>query len=334
MTTASSRTDGDKSRAVVRKPGGGVVGCPSTCYRPNLQARSLRTSRSQTAGLIYSDQESPVHTKLSHAIRILAAESGLSVLTVDHDAAAKGERRGIEQFLDYRVDAVIICYAVDASAYQPLRAAGIPNIQIERVTLPDTHVIAFDPRPGLGQALSALIQSGHHRIGFVGGSDTFSGRRKTTFEIEYERADTFLSEAAARGLDLSDCPVVLGYYFGRDGQGRMSGDLIVSQLLSAPVPVTAIIAGYDVLAAGILQGLYALRLRVPEDISLVGYDDSIADMLSSQLPSIRQPHNEIARAAIDILTQARTQGPLLRRVVSTRLVLRHSIGPARSSLSP
>lgn len=298
-------------------------------YRPNLQARSLRLQRSQTIGLIYSDQESPVHTKLAQAIRTRAAKAGLTVLTVDYDPTNGEERDGISQFLDRRVDAVISSYAFDPAAYLPLQAAGIPLIQIERARLANSHFVAYDQMPGLEQAVSALTTFGHCRIGFIGGSDTFSGRTNTTLEVELERAEIFRLQATAQGLDLNECPVVLGDYFARDAEGRLAGDTLAHQLLDKNPDLTAIIAGSDILAAGILQALYTRHLRVPDDISLIGYDDSIADMLTPPLSSILQPYEDIANAAIEMVGQAAPEGPFLRRVIATRLVSRQSVGPAR-----
>jgi len=294
-------------------------------YRPNLQARSLRMARSQTLGLIYSDEANPVFTKLSHAIRVAASAAGYTMLSVDHDTDGKGETGGIGQFLDHRADVVISCHAHDPAAYEPLRAAGIPIIQIERMFLPDTHLVAYDPRPGLGEALGLLTGLGHRRIGFIGGSDLYEGRPRPAIDIEAERAGTFLTEARARGLATGDCPVELGPYYARDEDGRLTGEVMVRQML-ARGPVTAIIAGSDLLAAGILQGLYDMGLRVPDDISVISYDDSIADLLSPPLHAIRQPYNQIAAAVMEIVAAA--HGPRLRRSVATRLVSRRSVGPA------
>jgi DNA-binding LacI/PurR family transcriptional regulator len=295
-------------------------------YRPNLQARGLRTARSQTLGLIYSDETNPVFTKLSHAIRQKAAEAGYGVLSVDHDGAGRGEAGGIGQFLDHRVDVVIACHAHDPAAYLPLRKAGIPIIQIERMILAETHLVAYDPRPGLRAALAALHEAGHRRIGFIGGADVFADRVKPMVDIEEERATTFRAEAARLGLLPEDCPVLLGDYFRRDGAGGLPGETLVREMMAAHRP-TALIAGSDVLAAGILQGLYLLGLSVPGDVSLVGYDDSIADLLAPPLTSVRQPYAQIAQAVMEIVAEA--EGPLLRREVATRLVTRASIGPRK-----
>lgn len=105
---------------------------------------------------------------------------------------------------------------------------------------------------------------------------------------------------------------------------------MVRQLL-AETPVTAIVAGSDVLAAGILQGLYAHELQVPQDISVIGYDDSIAEYFSPPMHSVRQPYNQIASTVMEIVSAA--HGPFLRRSVSTRLVHRLSVGPAAERIS-
>lgn len=299
-------------------------------YRPNLQARSLRTQRSQTLGLIYSDQDNPIFTRLADAIRKAALTQGYSMLSVDYDYVGSSEADGIGQFIDRQVDFVIAFHAFDPKSYVQLLASGIPVIQIERAILPDTHFIALDPRPGLSQALKALMAQGHRNIGFIGGSETFRGQPSLTKEVELQRAETFLAEASQLGLNPDHCPVLTGEYYARDMGGRLMGQVLASRMLDGPIPVTAIIAGSDILAAGILHEYYARRLRVPDDISLVGYDDSIAELLCPQLASILQPYDEIAAVAMEIVTSSHNGGPLLQRSVATRLVSRQSIGPARA----
>ena len=265
-------------------------------------------------------------TRLSHAIRRKASEAGYTVLSVDHDNDGRGEAGGIWQLVDHRADAVISCHARDVSAYGPLRKAGIPIIEVEREILSDSHLVVYDERPGLRDALRALADFGHRRVGFIGGTDIFAGRAKPSVDIEEARVGIFRDCAREVGLSAQDCPVLLGDYFRRDAEGRLPGEILARQMMADHAP-TAIVAGSDVLAAGILQGLYGLGLRVPQDVSVVGYDDTIADLLTPQLSSIRQPYNKIAAAVMEIVAQA--GGPLQRRSVATRLIHRASVGPRK-----
>lgn len=294
-------------------------------YQPNLQARGLRTARSQTLGLVYSDESNPVFTKLAQALRIAAGASGYSLISFEHREDGTGELAGIRHFLSYGVEVAITAHAHSPAAYEPLRKAGIPIIQIERMFMPDTHIVSYDIEPGLSAAVELLTSLGHRRIGFIGGADLYEGRSRPMVDIESIRAETFLDEVRRRGLATTDCPVEQGKYTDRDASGMLVGDMLVQRMLEQN-KVTAIVAGSDILAAGILQGLYTRKLRVPEDISLIGYDDSISDLLAPPLHTIRQPYDLIAAAVMEIVAQA--HGPLQKRHVATALVSRKSVGPA------
>lgn len=296
-------------------------------YRPNLKARSLRMNQSRTLGLMYAEEVNPVFSRFAHALRVAAVAKGYTLLTVDHDGNRKAEATGVEHFLDQQVDYVVVWHAHNPDVYETLIKARVPIIQIERTYIPDTHLVAFDPRPGIDQAVKLLTSQGHRRIGFIGGDPLRDLRPETAIDIEIERADTFRETVARHGLSAEECPVILGNYSGRDSDGRLSGDTLMQQLLDLPGPrVTAVVVGSDMLAAGVLQTLWARRLRVPDDISVISYDDSIADMLAPQLHAIRQPYNKIAAAVMDIVEGDITN--LRTLTVLTRLIERQSVGKA------
>ncbi|NTG45458.1 LacI family DNA-binding transcriptional regulator [Rhizobium rhizogenes] len=300
-------------------------------YRPNLQARSLRTQRSFTLGLVLSSaRENPFFAKLSHALRTTARSAGYSMLTVNHSHSAETEADGVRQFLEHQVEAVVACHAFNPGNFTPIVENGIPIIQIEREVVPQTHLVTINPRPGLQEALSDLVAGGHRRVAFLGGNDLGKNRLIAPTLTERERAETFLAVASEMGLDVGECPILLGDYVPPATDERLPGYELANQLLGAGgvLPVTAIIAGSDILAAGILQALYERGVRIPHDCSLVGYDDSLARFLAPALTSIAQPYESIARAVVEIATSLDTDGPLLRRQVKTGLVRRDSIGPA------
>ncbi len=126
-------------------------------YRPNLQARSLRTQRSFSLGLILTAaRENPFYTQISHAIRTAAMERGYSMLTVNHSYSQDAEAVGVQQFLDHNVEAVILCHALNLDNIRPLTDAGIPIIQIERHDLETAHFVELDPAPGMTKQLTRL----------------------------------------------------------------------------------------------------------------------------------------------------------------------------------
>ena len=142
----------------------------ATGYRPNLLARSLRTAHTCTLGLVLSYAcENPFFTHISHAVRTAAIDAGYSMLTVNHGYSSIAEAQGVRQFVDHRVDAVVLCHPYRMANLQPLIDYRIPIIQIERQLMPQAHIIRLDPRPGLSAAMDELCAAGHRRIAFLGG---------------------------------------------------------------------------------------------------------------------------------------------------------------------
>ena len=142
--------------------------------------------------------------------------------------------------------------------------------------------------------------------------------------------EVFASLARQAGLNPDHCPILLGDYVNRTGKGPLSGHRLATQLLDGPQRVTAVIAGSDILAAGALQLFYERRIRVPDDLSLIGYDDSMTGLLAPALSSVAQPYAEIGTAVVSIV-QSLFDGTggkaALQRVVATHYVRRNSVGP-------
>lgn len=301
-----------------------------TGYRPNIQARSLRMQRSYTLGLVLSSaRDNPFFTNQSHAVRTAAMDSGYSMLTVNHGYSSEVEEAGVKQFLEHNVEAVILCHGWRTESYGPIIEAGVPIIQIESRSIASAHLVAIDPFPGMLKAVTTLVLAGHRRIAFVGGAGT--GRDVEEMrggEPEAERMRAFRRALLASGLAEEECPVVLGSYTSLSKDGKMPGyDLTMSLFRDREEAVTAIIAGSDVMAAGALQALRVLCLLVPEDISIIGYDDSLAQFLAPPIASIAQPYSEIGRATMEILEQVRMTDAIAPQTleVQTQLTTRGSI---------
>lgn len=300
-------------------------------YHPNIQARSLRYSRSFLIGVVLSSAvRNPFFALISHAIRLQANAAGLSVLNFNHNYDHATEVDGLRRLLDHRVEAVILCHSFEIANLAPIQKAGIPIIEIERAFLSETHKILIDPQPGLAAALRDLVERGHRRIDFLGGSAARGSRGGSSSHssADEERAEAFLRAAAAVGLDAADLHVTTGQY-DEDSGTALEGLIRGRQILTRTDRPTAIVAGSDVLAAGVLQAAYELGLHVPRDLSVIGYDDSLGLFLTPALSSVRQPYDEIATLAIE-MAMAGTKSPSLVRTIGTSYAIRSSVGAARS----
>lgn len=297
-------------------------------YRPNIQARSLRYNRSFLVGLVLSSVVSnPFFARISHEIRLKANAAGLSVLNFNHNYDNDTEIEGLKRLLEHRVESVLVCHSFKIDNLEPLRKAGVSIVEIERTFLNDSHKILIDPQPGLHAALSDLAARGHRRIDFLGGSAARGsyGGSGSRSQADDERAHAFIEAARTAGLDETGLGVTTGRY-DEDSGTTLEGLSRGREILSQPNRPTAIIAGSDVLAAGILQAAYELKLRVPDDLSLIGYDDSVGLFLAPGLSSVRQPYEDIAELAIEMALAKKQDGPL-SRTVATSYTVRSSVGP-------
>ncbi len=301
-------------------------------YRPNLQARSLRMQRSYCVGLVLSSaRENPFFTHISHAIRTSAMNRGYSMLTVNHGYSSDAEATGVGQFLEHGVDAVVLCHGFDPKNFEPIRAAGLPIIEIERHIIDGSSVIEIDPRAGMIEAVETLHRQGHRKIAFVGGKIPDELAISRPVAAETLRAEAFRNAITAAGLNARDCPIVLGDYNPLDTGDGPPGYRMGKELLDRGGS-TAILTGSDVLAAGVLQAIYERGLRVPDDISVIGYDDSIAGFLAPPLTSIAQPYHAIGEEVVRLIEKSMaTSDDAVSASVATTLIERLSVGPVRSA---
>jgi len=290
-------------------------------YRPNLAARSLVSERSSIVGLAIGDPNNPFHIQLAQAVDHELAEYGfdpvvsLRALT-DESALSEADR-----LLRLRAAGVILI----ATPHQPAAIAEVGAklhcvyIGNKRVPRSSVSIIAVDDEGGVRQAMEHLLALGHRRIGHVAGGLEASA---------HERTRAYLRIMKAAGLE----PVVAA-----GAHDAESGRRGVDALMALPDPPTAIFASNDFIAIGVMDRLKGMGLRVPTDVSVIGFDDvpSAANSLMS-LTTVHQDVREQARMAVQMLRD-RIEGksPLQRRMVApVRLVIRHSVDAPSLSARP
>jgi len=305
----------------------------ATNYRPNVVARGLRTQRSQTIGLMLTAiTVNPFFVGVAHAVEAAAIAAGYRVVIFNHGGSADHERHGIETFIAQRVDAVLFCTAASAENVDTLVSAGIPAIEIERALTDTARFVRVNNYVGARAAIDHLVGLGHQRIAFVGGDPAlypqdFTRRRS----VEDDRLAAYRDGMAAHGLALDPTYIRLGQYYDLDrGISGNEGQQHADALMALPKPPTAIFATCDILAAGVLQSLYIAGKRVPEDISVVGFDDTLAPALAPALTSVAQPLTALGRQGFDLALAAIEGREMPDEIVlNANLTIRRSTGPAR-----
>lgn len=297
-----------------------------TGFSLNMVAQSLRRDRSMTIGhLLTSIMPNPFFAQIELGVEQEAIKNGYNVLIWNVLGDARREREGVEMFIQRRLDAIIFTTPRDKANIKLALNAGIPVVQVERVNDADTHKVLVDNYAGAASAVEHLIALGHRQIGFIGkkylpawGAAQVDNQRYLGYADVLKRngitpEPTWFAEADLYSID--------------DGYRG------ANQLLEANPTLTALLAACDITAAGVLQALYELRLRVPDDISVIGFDDTYASYLSPPLTTVEQPMHEIGRVAAQLAIQAvdsrEDSFPQVRvSKLATRLCVRASTGPA------
>lgn len=257
-------------------------------YRPNAIARSLTTRRTNLIGVVMGDLDGPFQPYLFETLTRGLASRGKQPLLVRGDPADALDGTAMAA-LDYQVDAVVVTAgSVSPAAIRGLIALGVPLLLYGRAVEADgVDSICCDNPLGARLVAQALVAAGHRRIAYLGG-------RPTAFS-EQERGSAFRAALAELGMPLAAV--------GEGDYSYDSGHREALRLLAGPDRPDALFCGNDAMAFGALDAARtALGLRVPDDLSIVGFDDvPMAGWPSFSLTTIRNPVEDIVAILLDML---------------------------------
>ncbi|CAN5673967.1 substrate-binding domain-containing protein [soil metagenome] len=287
-------------------------------FAPNPVARGLAGGRTLSIGVVTQSIDSPFYGAALRGVEEELEKASHIPLFVSGQWNAREEARCIDVLRSRRVDGLIVLTGRLSDALLRSCAKSLPVVVTGRtLKAPGLFSINFDNFEGGKLATSHLLQLGHRRIAFISGD---SGHPDA--EERHRGYRTALAEA---GVDYDPELVVPGLYH------EASGLQAVEQLIQTHRKFTAIFSANDQMAAGAALGLHRRSLRVPDDISLVGFDDLPASEFSlPPLSTVRQPALELGRlAASAMLQMLRGEKPTVR-VPEPVLVARESTRPLRS----
>jgi LacI family transcriptional regulator len=289
-------------------------------YQPNPVARSLVTRRTATIGLVMSDVRNPLYPPVTVGAEAACRDAGYGLLLATA-ADPESELRAVELMYAKRVDALVV-FSVsyvnpDNRRLDELQQRGFPIVPINRPLSDDSALSAvwFDHEGGAYQATQHLIELGHRKIMHVTGP-----------------ADRLTAIDRRRGFERAMCDA--GLPTGPDSVleadfSFTTGERLAPALLEREP--TAIFAGGDALAMGMLRGLLRLGHRVPEDISLIAFGNpEFVRYTTPAMTTIDLPVSEAGRAAVELALH-RLQHPEERKVrtLTTELLVRESTAPLR-----
>ena len=297
-------------------------------YVPNANARTLKTKRSRTIGVVVGDLMNPYSVELANAVTGAAVEFGYTTFIGAATDDVDSDIMVMDAFHRQRVDGLVVASLQTANsdeALDRLAQHSMPIVLVGRdVKNPNIDSISADYRNGGRLAAQHLIDLGHRRIAFVG-ADLKEAKRVT-------RLQGYIDALENSGLRVRPEYVVGSRSaagsprYSRHGTGHQAA----LQLLKLPTPPTAIFARNDHTAFGVLQALRENDLRVPEDISVIGFDDiPLADRVMPALSSVRQPTQNQGRTAVDCLLRRIERGD--EQVKRRRLVLDCTLVPRETS---
>ena len=284
-------------------------------YHPNVLARSLKTASTQSVGIAMSAIANAYFIDIICAIEAECARLGMMVFLSDTQDNPDRELAVVTALHQRRVDGVILAPSADperrALAY--LGNARVPCVLVDRTPDPAFDQVGVNNREAMQALVEHVAGLGHRRIGYVGGHPGF----QTTLE----RIDGYRKSVQRLGLTFDERYLVTG------SDSSNSATNATHALLSLEQPPSAIVAGNNMATVGAMRAIRARGLRVPQDISIVGFDDfEWADCFEPRLTLVAQPCEEIGRRAAILLMERIAAPDGLRRSLrlDARLIVRDS----------
>lgn len=289
-------------------------------YRASAVARGLVTRRTRTIGLVVTTVADPFASEVVCGVEQTANDHGYSVFLADSNADPVREKKVVQSLAERRVDGIIVTSSRVGALYLPL----LKEMMVPIVLVNDQHPGAFVHSVmitnfnGMHAAAEHLIGLGHRRIAYLG--DQFG------YQSDVERLAGYQAALDAAGIEPMPELVVRG-----EGNAEAAMDAM-EKLLTLEQPPTAVCCYNDMSALGAMRTIRAHGMRVPEDISVAGFDDLFfASYTQPPLTTVRQPMRRMGKLAMESLFTLMSGAESVEQIaVDTELVVRESTGPAKT----
>jgi LacI family transcriptional regulator, galactose operon repressor len=259
----------------------------------NESARQLRAGRSRMIGLIVLDVANPFFTDVARGVEDEASKAGLSVILCNSDDQRDKETRYLDLLEEHRVQGILITPVTGADErIARLQQRGTPVVLVDsRSPSRGQCSVSVDDVLGGDLAISHLLDAGHDRVAYAGGP--------LSIRQVADRRDGAVRALRRAGIDPGRLQIIETAALNVSAGQRAGADIIGLPARSRP---TAVFCANDLVALGLLQEMTRHGVRVPDDVAIVGYDDvEFAAAAAVPLSSIRQPRQELGRAAAQLL---------------------------------
>ncbi len=290
-------------------------------YRPNTLAQALRSNRSNVIGTVVVDVGTTYFANVVYGLQSVTRAAGKALMVSSGFADQDEEARAVIELVDRSCDGIVVYLErpMRPDVVEIVRRAQIPVVSIGRNQCPVSRgTVSLDNFGGARSAMRHLLEQGHRKIVHLTGQPDYGDT--------VARLEGVAAALGEYGLSLDDIHVVSGDY------NQEFGAAATRQMLQDGREFTAVFAGDDDMAAGVLAALREGGRRVPEDVSVLGFDDAFhAKHLWPPLTTVRQPTQELGELAASMLLELIAEpdsGPL-ETIVETSLVARASVGAPR-----
>jgi LacI family transcriptional regulator len=293
-------------------------------YFPNTQARALVSGRSRLLGLIVSEITNPFFPELIQGFEDIAVEHGYEILISSTNYDPRRMSLCIRRMLERRAEGVaVMTFGVEKPLLEQLAERKVPLVFVDvGPERPGISLLRVDYRHGIQQGVEHLAGLGHRDIAFISGPG---------------RLHSAQSRLVAFSRSLQECALVVDPAWMVEGDHTMEGGMeAMDRLLKSKHVPTAVMCSNDMTAIGVLHKLYRAGLKVPDDLSVIGFDDiHIAQVTIPPLTTIQMSCLELARAAVTALRAHVEDGLEAQRYykIPTRLIVRESTGAPRGGKS-
>ena len=290
-------------------------------YVPSALARSLKSNRTHTVGMMIPNNSNPYFAEIIRGIEDTFYGAGFNVILCNSDDDPLKQSTYVRLLSEKQVDGLIVLSSgSDVELLDTLRAATMPQVVVDReVEDLAADLVEVNHEAGGFLATQHLLELGHRRIACIAGPQTLSAARQRV--QGYQRA---LREA---GVALDDTLFECADFTSAGGHAAMSALLAANPSGRRP---SAVFASNDLMAIGAICAAAAQGLHIPEDLSVIGFDDiALAAYSNPPLSSIAQPKHQMGEVAARLLLQriAQPDRELQREILQPALQIRQSTGP-------
>lgn len=287
-------------------------------YSPDFGAKAMAARRTNTIGAIIPTMANALFARGLQAFQEELQLHGFTTLVASTSYSSETEEQQIRSLVARGADGLLLIgHERDPEIYRFLETQGVP-VLISWVydTAATRPSVGFDNAAAMKEMANEVISLGHRQIALISAELEFNDRATARLHGIQDA----MSEA---GLDASNLQVVETYY------GIDEGAVAFDELMKTAKPPTAVLCGNDVLAVGALRRARELDIKVPEQVSIIGFDDlDLARATFPALTTVLVPHREMGKqAAIALASKVKDDAPIQSYELKTKLVFRDTLGP-------